>query len=562
MHRHQAAIKHWQRRAFRISYGVDRPQQNMAPSRRGSAAAAGGKKRSRSKLTVDLSGHGGKFEDAIKGNDEELDSDDDGDDYENNDNMNNASENEEEDSEEDETVDAKRLRLARDYLSKIEAQESSSEDGSEDSDDESDDDDGPSSSTKDKVAKRIAKERLKKSGLLQSHIADPILQGIQTMRGNIASKIGVDAASQAWMGGEAGDGASAESYAKAWLDSKYVTYHRGHDLTPTSVALSQDGHTAYSGAKDGSLIMWNVEEGRKMSNVLPAVKHSNNSLENRNQREILAIATSDDDRYMAVGGRDNCVRIFDIRTLGKSNASPVATLAGHKKAVTSLAFRSRTLDLYSGSEDRCIRRYDLNAMTYVETLYGHQSPIAGMACANKNRPVSIARDRTVRVWKVEDDSHLVFRPGGDVGSAECVSAIQDGWFVTGHDDGRLALWKEEKKRPVGNAFVAAHGHQGGASGVTRSVICCDALGMSDVLATGSNDGYLRLWRMNTAEKEAGIKRLETVPIHGYINSIAMGPGGKFCVAAVGQEPRMGRWDRVSRAKNRFAIIRLNSGEES
>ena len=29
--------------------------------------------------------------------------------------------------------------------------------------------------------------------------------------------------------------------------------------------------------------------------------------------------------------------------------------------------------------------------------------------------VSIARDRTVRVWKVEDDSHLVFRPGGDVG---------------------------------------------------------------------------------------------------------------------------------------------------
>lgn len=54
--------------------------------------------------------------------------------------------------------------------------------------------------------------------------------------------------------------------------------------------------------------------------------------------------------------------------------------------------------------------------------------------------------------------------------------------------------------------------------------------------------------------------MDTVPIHGHINSIAMGPGGKFAVAAVGQEPRMGRWDRVPRAKNRFAIIQLHGNE--
>jgi len=523
--------------------------------RRSTAAAAGGKKRPRSKLNVDLSGgHGGKYEDAVDNdditptlNDEELDS---GEDDFDNDRMDDDSE--EEDSEEEETVDEKRLRLARDYLSKMEAQQSSEEES------ESDDD----GSTEDKVGKRIAKERLRKSGLLESYLADSVLEGVQTMRGKIAAKIGIEAASQAWMGGEAGDGASAESYAKSWIDEKYVTYHRGHDLTPTSVALSSDGHTAFSGAKDGSLAMWNVDEGRKISGILPAVKHSDGNQNNRNEREILAIATSDDDRYLAVGGRDNCVRIFDIRTLGKTtNSSPITTLAGHKKAVTSLAFRSRSLDLYSGSDDRCIRRYDLNAMTYVETLYGHQSPVVGMDCANKNRPVSIARDRTVRVWKVEDDSHLVFRPGGDVGSAECISAIQDGWFVTGHDDGRLSLWKEEKKRPVGNAVVAAHGHNGGKSGVTRSIMCCDAVGLSDVLATGSNDGYLRLWRVSTAEKGAGITPLDTVPIHGHINSIAMGPGGKFCVAAVGQEPRLGRWDRVPRAKNRFAIIQLNCDGE-
>ena len=68
-------------------------------------------------------------------------------------------------------------------------------------------------------------------------------------------------------------------------------------------------------------------------------------------------------------------------------------------------------------------------------------------------------------------------------------------------------------------------------------------------------------QVSTAEKDAGIKPLDSIPIHGHINGIAMGPGGKFCVASVGQEPRMGRWDRVARAKNRFAIIKLQVSDD-
>ena len=58
-----------------------------------------------------------------------------------------------------------------------------------------------------------------------------------------------------------------------------------------------------------------------------------------------------------------------------------------------------------------------------------------------------------------------------------VRLVYAGWFATGHDDGRLALWKEEKKRPVGSV-VAAHGRIGsvsGTGGVTRSIMCCNWL---------------------------------------------------------------------------------------
>ena len=57
--------------------------------------------------------------------------------------------------------------------------------------------------------------------------------------------------------------------------------------------------------------------------------------------------------------------------------------------------------------------------------------------------------------------------------------------------------------------------------------------------------------------DRGIDSVCEIPIHGYINDIAIGPEGRFCVAAVGQEHRLGRWDRVPKAKNRFAIIRWN-----
>ncbi|KAL7514590.1 hypothetical protein ACHAXN_011917 [Cyclotella atomus] len=511
----------------------------MAPSKRKSKPNP--EQTKRPKFKVDLSGHGGNYEDIDDVtptlHDEDIESEED---------EFAIQDDESEEEEEEETVEAKKLRMAREYLSKVEQESDDSEDSDEEEEDEEEED---------KVGKRIARDRLRKSGLLQTKIADGIMSGVESIKLNVENKLGREV-----------DSLSSETYAKAWLDSKYITYHRGHELTPTCVALSQDGSMAFSGAKDGSIIQWDVEAGQKTSYILPVVKNSDvyseeSTLNNRNEREILAVASSYDDRYLAVGGRDNCVRIFDIRTLGKSGSKHISKMDGHKKAVTSLCFRNRTLDLYSGSEDRCMRRYDLNAMTYVETLYGHQSPVISIDCANKNRPVSVARDRTVRVWKVEEDSHLVFRPGGDVGSAECVSAIQDGWFVTGHDDGRLALWREEKKRPVGQVIVAAHGYEGVTGGVPRGVMCCNGLGRSDVLATGSNDGYLRLWKISTEENGAGMEALHKIPIHGHVNSIAMGPGGKFCVAAVGQEPRLGRWDRVPKAKNRFAIIKL-SGSDS
>jgi ribosomal RNA-processing protein 9 len=470
-----------------------------------SSGGGGGKRRQHGEVDDDDDDGGGGAQAPTLLDDEDVMSDDDDDD---DDNFNAGSDDDDDEEEEEETADAKRLRLAREYLDGMEAnrESSSSEEEEEDGEQSDGGEGGDGTAEEDGIGRRVAEERLRRSGLLELRVADSVASGIRASRLQVAA-IGEDGTAAR----RAPDD-DAEREARSWLDAGVVSYRRGcHDLPPTCVSLSRDGRYAFSGSKDGSLVMWDLAEDADeaggggargpstTTTLLRAIGRGDGG--DGNRREILAVAASDDGRYLAVGGRDDKVRIFDVRTTTKNSSSssssscrsPVATFEGHKKAVTALAYRPRTLDLYSGSDDRCVRRYDLNSMTYVETLYGHQSPISDVSIPNKNRPVTVSRgDRTARVWKVEEDSHLVYRPGGDVGGAECVTAIRDGWFVTGHDDGRLALWKEEKKRPVAT-IAEAHGRGGG---VPRGIACCDALGLSDVLATGSNDGYLRFWRVS------------------------------------------------------------------
>jgi len=208
-------------------------------------------------------------------------------------------------------------------------------------------------------------------------------------------------------------------------------------------------------------------------------------------------------------------------------------------------------------------------MMYLETLYGHQFGVTGIDCHRKERPISVGRDRTARAWKLAEDTHLIFRGGAELSPADCVSVIKDDWFVTGHENGQLCLWMTEKKKAVATIDYA-HGtlhDSDNDDGIGNGVGSIDTLKGSDLVCTGSNDGFLRLWKATTGQTlaERGLEPLSQIPVHGFINDIAIGPKARFCAVAIGQEPRLGRWNRVAKAKNRLGIIKLDfdgpSGDE-
>ena len=84
-----------------------------------------------------------------------------------------------------------------------------------------------------------------------------------------------------------------------------------------------------------------------------------------------------------------------------------------------------------------------------------------------------------------------------------------------------------------------------------------------VQASGAGDGAIRLWSVTPSKSggAGGLGCIGALPQRGFVNGLAIARSARFLVAAVGQEPRMGRWARDPRARNGLAIHRLGGMEQ-
>jgi ribosomal RNA-processing protein 9 len=79
-----------------------------------------------------------------------------------------------------------------------------------------------------------------------------------------------------------------------------------------------------------------------------------------------------------------------------------------------------------------------------------------------------------------------------------------------------------------------------------------------VQASGAGDGAIRLWGVGGggAGGHKSLAPLGVLPARGFVNGLAIARSGKFLVAAVGQEPRLGRWARDGKARNGALVHRI------
>ncbi|KAM7270994.1 hypothetical protein ACFE04_030208 [Oxalis oulophora] len=350
-----------------------------------------------------------------------------------------------------------------------------------------------------------------------------------------------------------------------------------HRQPVTAIALSNDDMKGFSASKDGTILHWDVDSGKGGKYLWPSdevlkshgVKDPQGKAR-KHSKQVLGLAVSPDGRYLASGGLDRHVHLWDTRTGEHIQAFP-----GHRGPVSCLTFRQGSSELFSGSFDRSIKIWNIEDRSYITTLFGHQSEVLSIDTLRKERLLSVGRDRTMQLFKVPEESRLVFRSRAS--SLECCSLINNDEYLSGSDDGSIELWGAQKKKPVytvknAHALLTAennnqqipnahleNGDDHGPANLNSSsvyswvssVAVCRG---SDLAASGAGNGCVRLWAIKNETKS--LQPLYDLPLVGFVNSLAFAKSGEFLVAGVGQEPRLGRWGRVPEARNGVAIQRL------
>ncbi|KAL5771871.1 hypothetical protein ACOSP7_011480 [Xanthoceras sorbifolium] len=442
---------------------------------------------------------------------------------------------------EEETADEKRKRVATAYLEKI-REIARKEEEEKDEDDERED--GEKEGERDSlVAKILQQEQLEDSGRLRRVIASRV-QKPETID-----------------------------------EFRVLVKHR---QPVTAVVLSEDDLKGYSASKDGSILHWDVDSGKGEKYLWPSEEvlksHGAKDPQGRatkHSKHVLALAVSSDGRYLASGGLDRHVHLWDTRTREHIQAFP-----GHRGPVSCLTFRQGTSELFSGSFDRTVKIWNAEDRSYINTLFGHQSEILAIDSLRRERVLTVGRDRSMQLWKVPEESRLVFRAPAT--SLECCCFISNDEFLTGSDDGSIELWGVLRKKPVfivknAHALLASHNnsdlkdngkvsngyiensdhnpgsyHSFSAYSWVSSVSVCRG---SDLVASGAGNGSVRLWAIESEAKN--IRPIFDIPLVGFVNSMAFAKSGQFLVAGVGQEPRLGRWGRLPAARNGVAIQSLS-----
>ncbi|KAI1131951.1 WD40 repeat-like protein [Nemania abortiva] len=366
------------------------------------------------------------------------------------------------------------------------------------------------------------------------------------------------------------------------LDSR-PTMFRDNTHTVTSVALCSP--FIYLVTKDSQLIKYRLQPPpneqykqttrkkpkrqappRKRPQRLALVKGRHTKASDRNFKghvgQILCVAASDDGKYVVTGGDDKRIVVWD------SNLKPLKVFTHHRDTVTGLVFRRNSHQMYSCSKDRTIRVWNCDALAFVESLFGHADSALDVDALALERLVSVgARDRTVRLWKVADETQLVFRASsgtGDkkkqidlgvdpnslaaTGSLDRVAYIDESYFITGSDNGCISLWTLSKKKPL-DTIVRAHGledpllpseassEEHPSTKVVpppqpRGITSLRALPYSDLILSGSTDGFIgaytvpiRVWKFDEKEKKlqsVGIlgQPQKEIAIHGIADEIS------------------------------------------
>ena len=290
-----------------------------------------------------------------------------------------------------------------------------------------------------------------------------------------------------------------------------LAFH-GHTSWVVSVAFALDGQRVLTGSWDQTARLWDAQTGKEM---LTLTGHTN---------KVTAVAFSPDGNRLLTGSHDETARLWDART-GKELLILKDTKRTLTRAVFSVSYSPDGKHVLTSIGDKTVRLWDVRTGKEMLTLEGHTSVVWSVTFSpNGKQILTGSADKTARLWDARTGKELLAFKGSTAVVTSVAFAPDGKRILTGSNDLNALVWDAE----TGKVLVILKGH----SDIVTSVSFAPD---GKRVLTGSSDQTARLWDAQIGKEQVVLGG------HGWmVASAAFAPDGKRILLGVGQTARL--WD--------------------
>jgi WD40 repeat protein len=200
---------------------------------------------------------------------------------------------------------------------------------------------------------------------------------------------------------------------------------------------------------------------------------------------------------LATGGSDGMVRLWEPDT-GKPVGPPLAGHVGPVNAITSARLADQGTLLASGGSDGSVRFWDpLTGTAAGAPLIGYGGRIRAVAVVRLpggDTLVAAGGDYgVVQVWDGTDCTAVIEPTARQAPAVNAIAAVElpgQTLLATGDDDGAVRLWDPETGAPAAGPLT---GLLTGHDGPVRAIVSMRLPGGRTLLATGGHDKTILIW---------------------------------------------------------------------
>nr|XP_035941932.1 apoptotic protease-activating factor 1 isoform X2 [Halichoerus grypus] len=320
---------------------------------------------------------------------------------------------------------------------------------------------------------------------------------------------------------------------------------RGHLSWVHCVMFSPDGSSFLTSSDDQTIRLWETKKVCKNSAIvlkqeidvvfqenevtvlavdnikrLQLINGKTGQIDYLTEAQVSCCCLSPHFQYIAFGGEDGAIEILELL-----NNRIFQSRIGHKKTVRHIQFTDDGKTLISSSDDSSIQVWNWQSEEYV-FLQAHQETVKDFKLLKNSKLLSWSFDGTVKVWsiitgRIEKD----FVCHQDT-VLSCDISPDATKFSSTSADKTAKIWSFDLLSPL----CELRGHKGC---VRCSVFSVD----STLLATGDDNGEIRIWNVSNGELLhlcAPISVEEGAATHGgWVTDLCFSPDSKMLVSAGG-----------------------------